>query len=645
MGIVASYTDQTKRRRRTAKSTARALLAGMGLSVETDAAAQAALREVEVAAQGRVLPDWRVVEADVAPGWTPPAPWRLTLETGEEREGRGPVPATPLGLHRLEVSGTACTMISAPAKLPAPQRTWGAMLPLHAMRSGQDGGLSDYADLAQAGTALAETGADFLGLNPLHAGFWDPAVAFSPYTPSHRRRLSALHVGLPRGTAPLGDLIDFAAVRRDRYHALSATFASFDAQEDPSAFDRWRRAEGASLERFALHQALSDRHGPYWTDWPTALREPDGDAARQMAHTLERDVRFHAWLQWRAETELADAQARSLAGGMRLGLYLDLAVGTHPAGAETWEDRHSFATGVSLGAPPDAFASDGQSWGLAPFNPHALVAQGFRPLADTLRRQLRLCGLLRIDHILGFDRAFWVPDGGGAGAYVQMPRDAMLAVVRLEAARAGAMVVGEDLGNVPRGLRGALDCAGILGCKLQIFEISARGARSPKTYPAASIASFSTHDLPTWGGWRAGHDIETHRALGHIGADATERAMQDRQSDVAHLDAVTQQAAPRDLPAASVDRMHHALAATGSGLAMVQIENVLDITPQPNLPGTVDTYPNWRQTLPIGARDLAAHAALNRTAKIMAQHGRGRYTSDSFTGADDDTDTRPDHAV
>jgi 4-alpha-glucanotransferase len=165
---------------------------------------------------------------------------------------------------------------------------------------------------------------------------------------------------------------------------------------------------------------------------------------------------FHAWAAMARGRELGQADEDARDAGMGVGLYLDLAVGTHPHGAETWEDRDSFAYGASLGAPPDAFSADGQSWGLAPFNPRALIARGFRPLAETLRCQMALSGAVRIDHILGFDRAFWVPETGAPGAYVQMPRAAMLAVVRMEAARAGAVVVGEDLGNVPRGpARGA----------------------------------------------------------------------------------------------------------------------------------------------------------------------------------------------
>ncbi len=616
-GIVASYTDQTGRRRRTGRATIRALLAAMGLPCQTDAEAVAHLEHLR---QGPDQADWQVVEAGRSPAWVPEGDWRLVQEDGREVEGRGALPTLPLGLHRLQVAGAWTTLIAAPKRLPLPARGWGVMVPLHALLARAGGGIGTYDDLAEAGVAFAQHGAGFLGLNPVHAGFWDASVGFSPYTPSHRRRLSALYLSGGESCVS-GPLIDYPAEIPERRRALEAAFKAWLARPDPG-FETWRAAEGQALERFALHQALSDRHGPYWTDWPATFRDPDSAACQAAQVALQDRVIFHAWLQWRAERALHRANARMRQGGMGLGLYLDLAVGTHPAGAETWEDRESFARGASLGAPPDAFAPEGQAWGLAPFNPTALAAQGFRPLAETLRRQLSLSGALRVDHILGFERAFWVPENGAPGAYIRMPRAAMLAVLRMEAARAGAVVVGEDLGNVPRGLRGALHASGILGCKVQMFERDKRGFRAPKSYPAASIASFSTHDLPTWRGWRAGQDIKTHQRLGHIPAPAADQARAERQADVAAFDAMTARSAPEGGDPAASDAMHHALAASGSALALVQIENTCEIEAQPNLPGTIDSYPNWRQRLPVAAADLAGDPGLARAGRIMQAWGR-----------------------
>jgi 4-alpha-glucanotransferase len=622
-GVVPSYTDQTRLRRRTSRASMRALLAALDLPATTKAETAETLAALLAEEAARLLPAWRVIETGVAPRdvLADGQAWGLTLEDGAALEGVGDtLPALPLGLHTLHSGASVCTLISAPARLPLPPRSWGVMLPLHALRPAELGGLADYTDLADAAEGLARLGADFVGLNPIHAGFWGDAGGFSPYTPSHRRRLSAFH--LPDGTTPEpgGPLIDYATEIPRRRQALERDYRAFAAQGDP-AFDAFVAAGGRSLDIFCLHQALADRFGPFWCDWPEALQSPDAAEVAGLRPEMARAMSFHAWAQWRAGQGLSGANARAQAAGMGVGLYLDLAVGTHPYGAETWEDRESFAYGASLGAPPDAFSADGQSWGLAPFNPRALVAKGFRPLAETLRCQMALSGAVRIDHILGFDRAFWVPEDGAAGAYVQMPRAAMLAVVRLEAARAGAVVVGEDLGNVPRGLRGALNASGILGCRVMLFERhrgDAPAFRDPARYPQGSIASFSTHDLPTWTGWRAGHEIDARLTTGDIAEDFATAEHRRRTTEIAAFDAMTTPHVPPETAPDSADVMHRALAASGSAMAMVQVENTLDIVAQPNLPGTTTAYPNWRQRLPLCARALGTDPRMQRTAAVMA---------------------------
>jgi len=622
-GIVPSYTDQTGRRRRTGRATMRALLRGLGLPADTEAEVAEALAELRAEAAARTLPQWSVVEAGMPPEGLldEGRDWELRLEDGTLIDGAGDsLPPLPPGLHALSVGAARCTLISAPARLPLPPRSWGVMLPLHALRPTETGGLADYADLAGVSEGLAGLGVDFVGLNPIHAGFWGDPGGFSPYTPSHRRRLSAFHIADMAAPAPDGPLIDYAKEIPRRRAVLERAFVEFETSGGDPDFQTFLRAEGDALDVFTLHQALSDRLGPYWRDWPQEMRDPASAAVAAARAELQGSMRFHAWCQWRAREGLLQANGRAREAGISLGLYLDLAVGTHPHGAETWEDRESFAYGASLGAPPDAFSADGQSWGLAPFNPRALVAQGFRPLAETLRCQMALSGAVRIDHILGFDRAFWVPEGGAPGAYVQMPRAAMLAVLRMEAARAGAVVVGEDLGNVPRGLRGALEASGILGCRVMLFERGRGRApvfRDPARYPPWSIASFSTHDLPTWRGWRAGHEIDARLAIGDIGEAFAKDEHARRHTEVAAFDAMTARVGASGMDPASADAMHVALGASTSAMAMVQVENVLDIVAQPNLPGTVGEYPNWRQRLPVGPTALAEDHRMVRTARIM----------------------------
>ncbi|MEM9756172.1 MAG: 4-alpha-glucanotransferase [Pseudomonadota bacterium] len=618
LGILQDYTDTTGTRRVTTPDTAQALLAAMGTPVDNDQQARAAEAALDADASARRLPHWLVAEADAAP--VVPAiaqsDWQLTLENGQVDEGQGSdtLPVLPLGIHRLTVGAETCVIMAAPRQLPLPAPAWGLMVPLWGLKGAMAGGLGDYADLAQLSARVAPLGCAFLGINPIHAGFPTDDGAYSPYTPSHRRRLNTLHIPVD-GAGSTGPLIDYPAEFALRRRALRDAFAADPADAAVAAF---AERAGPSLLRFAKHQALASRHGAYWSDWPAALRDPASEAVDKATADLSDEIAFHLWTQWRAETTLGAAQDAARAAGARHGLYLDLAVGVHPAGAETWEDPGAFVRNVSLGAPPDALGLTGQTWNLAPFDPKTLIARAFAPLAETLRYQLRFCGVLRIDHILGFQRAFWVPDGGAPGAYVSMPLPAMLAVARIEAARAGAVIVGEDLGVVPEGLRAELAASGILGCRLAMFERDADGFAPAAAYPQGVLASFSTHDLPTWAGWRSGRDLRDWHRLGALNDQQATLARQERQRDVAALDAKLSTGGD-----ASMQDLHAFLARTPSRLVAVQAETILGMNSQPNMPGIVEGYPNWRQRLTVSTADLAAHPDLANAAKAMAASGRG----------------------
>ena len=629
MGVQPAYRDQTGTLRETSPDTARALLAAMGMTVETAAEAREHLAHRQAAEAARPLPRWQVIEAGRAGACVPCRAPRaiLRLEDGSERtlaaDGTVTLPALPLGRHRLEAGGHVCALIAAPAALPLPPRGWGVTLPLYGLRPPERGGIGAYDDLACAASALAEEGADFVGLNPVHAGFPTVPDLASPYSPSSRRRLNALHIAARGETATASDLIDYRADAPARFAALRAEFDAAGAL--PEAFHAFAAEGGAELRRFALHQALSTRFGPYWTDWPAPYRRPDSPEVAAFAGQEAREIGFHLWVQWRADTALQ--AAAEAARPMRHGLYLDLAVGTHPAGAETWAQPELFARGVSLGAPPDAFSPDGQSWGLAPMIPAALEATGFAALADTLATQFRHAGLLRIDHILGFDRAFWVPVGAAPGAYVTMPRAAMLAVARLEAARAGALIVGEDLGNVPEGLREALAESGLLGCAVAQFEKGKDGWKRAEDYPEAALASFGTHDLPTWEGWRQGRDIAARARINGWDPAFHRRATAERRADVAGFE--TRIGGPTH------EHVARFLGRTPARLVALQIEDVLGVADQPNLPGTTGEYPNWRRRLPLAPGDAARSPGLRRAAALMAETGRKEPRMDVITVATD----------
>ena len=628
VGIVPRYIDQTQRERVTSDGTARALLGGMGLSAGTDEDARATLEALRRTEAERVLPPTLVIEAErevTLPLAHGHHLWALTTEDGDLHEGSGEgtltLPPLSIGYHQLETGGTITTLLSAPASLPLPERSWGVTLGLYGLRPPGEPGHGDYGDLARAATALGAQGAAFVGANPIHAGFPNDPNASSPYSPSHRRRLNVAYIPVQAELPAGGEFVDYGPAWQARRSALEEEFRLFQDREADPAFEHWLAEGGEELHRFAVYQALSDTHGGYWSAWPDALTDPASPDVTAFADAEADRVRFHAWLQWRAEAALSQVAAAARAAGMRHGLYLDLAVGTHPHGAETWADPTQFATGVSLGAPPDAFSKEGQRWGLAPLNPRRLLETGMQALAETLRAQLRFAKLLRIDHILGFDRAFWVPEGL-PGAYVQMPRAEMLAVVRIEAARAGATVVGEDLGNIPDGLQEVLVEAGLLGCRVVQFERKEHGWRPALEWTPAALGSFGTHDLPVWCGWRQGRDIEWRRDVGDIEEEQFQSAMAERRKDVADFDShLRWEGAATDDPE-SPDGMHRFLGRTRSALVALQIEDMLGLAEQPNLPGTMDQHPNWRRKLPIGPEAMADDPHIARAAAIMRETGR-----------------------
>ncbi|TDL83705.1 4-alpha-glucanotransferase [Palleronia sediminis] len=616
LGVIDGYHDPTGAWHATGPETRDAILAAMGEPVAPDEARDRldALTRDDAT---RPLPPWVVVGSGRGPALEGLAgrDWRLIREDGVTEAGQGPeLPILSNGIHRLEVGGHETWLLAAPERLPDAPRGWGITLPLYGLAG--DGRIGSYADLRMAVERLGHAGAGFVGINPIHAGFPTDTDAISPYAPSHRGRLAVHHIA-PRdepGQAA-GDLIDYAAAQPGRMDALRA---EFDA--DPGAgFQAWWAARDADLERFALHQALSARLGPRWSDWPAPYRRPDSPEVAEFARAHANDCAFHGWLQWRADAQLVEVRQAAEAAGMAYGLYLDLAVGTHPHGAETWGRPDLFARGVSLGAPPDAFSAGGQSWGLAPLHPLALARDGFRPLAAILQRQFAHARLLRIDHILGFDRAFWVPEQDGVpGAYVRMPREALLAVARIEAARAGGTVVGEDLGNIPDGLQHVLWESRILGCRVAQFEQDWDAEeirfKPADRYAPAALTSFSTHDLPTWEGWKAGRDIAWRRDLGDISEDGAREARARRNEEVARLTEL--------IGGAGVDDLHAFLARTPSWLIAVQIEDLLGRLEQANLPGTIHQHPNWRRRIGMDPAKLGQLDAVARTADIMRDHDR-----------------------
>ena len=352
-------------------------------------------------------------------------------------------------------------------------RCWGVACQLYGLRSPRNAGIGDFEDLARFAELMAEAGADFVGVNPLHALFLAAPERCSPFSPSSRRFLNPLYIALdkapfyervadaldPPAELRASKMVDYRAVGAFKTKALGVLFRIFaNATEDEhdADFEKFVLEGGEPLYLHALFEALSEAmtqqgHGATWHSWPDEYRHPATDSVRAFAEEQAELVTFHSWLQWLADRQLGAAQARARAAGMRIGLYLDLAVGVAPDGSATWSDRTLTVPGARIGAPPDYYNAAGQDWGLAPLSPAGLVARNLEPFRDSLDAVLHHAGALRIDHAMSLYRLFWIADGFTAadGVYVRYPFAEMLQVLAGVSQARQAIIIGEDLGVVP----------------------------------------------------------------------------------------------------------------------------------------------------------------------------------------------------
>ncbi len=547
----------------------------------------------------------------------------LTLEDGTLlRVDRGLPPDLPLGYHGLRpLDGRpAVRLIVAPARchLPEGLRTWGWAIQLYALRSRESWGIGDLADLRQlADWSAMALGAGAVVLNPLHAALPLVPQEPSPYFPSSRRYRNPLYLRVEEvpGAAEAGlDVerlavqgralnaerrIDRDAVFRLKMAALGGLWARGAAGADGLA--RYRTREGRGLEEFAVFCALAERHGSGWRRWPAEHRHPASPAVARFAAEQRERVGFHAWLQWRLDEQLARA-------GRALRLVTDLAIGFDGEGADAWAWQDVLAQGVTVGAPPDDFALEGQDWGLPPFVPHRLRAAGYGPFVETVRAGLRHAGGMRVDHVMGLFRLFWVPGGATArnGAYVRYPTDDLLAILALESERAGALMIGEDLGTVAPGVRERLFAERILSTRVLWFEPG-----PPAGYPGLSLAAVTTHDLPTVRGLWTGSDLREQEAVGIPPNVAGTEALRARLRELTRLPA---DASP-DAVALSI---HRRLAEAPSVLAAATLEDVLGVAERPNLPGTRgDRRANWSLALPQVLEEIETDPRPRAFAEIL----------------------------
>lgn len=566
----------------------------------------------------------------------------------------------PLGWHEIRTDGPSAhahsPLVVTPQRLELPERlrgggVWGLMVQLYSVRSRTSWGVGDLADLAELGwLATHRWGADFLLVNPLHAAEPVEPLTPSPYLPTTRRFVNPLYVRVEdvRETAYLSAadraLLEWAAepvialdsdpgpLDRDaawaaKRAALEVVHAHPRSAARQAAFDAFVEEEGEGLREFALWCALVERHGPV-AGWPDDLRDPLSDAVTAAAVELADRVVFWSWLQWVADEQLERAQRVVREGGMALGIMHDLAVGVHPEGADAWALRDVLATGASVGAPPDMYNQQGQDWSQPPWHPEALARAAYRPYRDMLRTVLRHAGAIRIDHVIGLFRLWWVPVGNSAkdGAYVRYDHDALVGILALEAHRAGAVVIGEDLGTVEPWVRDHLSERGILGTSVLWFEQEHDGRpRPPESYRELALATVTTHDLPPTAGYLAGEHVTLRDRLGLLSEPVAEvrahaAAERDRMLDaLRERDLLGHDPSEREV----VEALHRWIRATPAALLGVSLADAVGERRAQNQPGTDQEYPNWKVPLADGTGrlvlldDLFTHARAQSLADAM----------------------------
>lgn len=564
--------------------------------------------------------------------------WELTFEDGSGLRGEGELRTDILGYHQLRTDGQETTLAVCPARCtaPPPGRPWGIAVQLYGLRRTGDGGIGDFPALGDFCEAAAAQGADAVAISPVHAQFSADPHRFSPYAPSSRIMLNVLHAASPAPEPELeqAPLVDWVAAAQARMLNFRR---QFDAGIDQAALAQFRTEHGAALEQHARFEALhayffgSNPELWNWRRWPAAYQDPHNPAVAAFARLHEREVSFHAWLQMLADRGIADAQRRARAAGMRIGLISDLAVGTDSGGSHAWSRPAEMMNGLSVGAPPDLLNTHGQNWGISAFSPLGLLRHGFGAFIEMLRAALRHAGGVRIDHAMGLQRLWVVPDGASAahGAYLQFPVDDMLRLVALESQRHDAVVLGEDLGTLPEGFHDRLIGTGLLGMRVLWFERHESWLRPPGEWARQAVAMTSTHDLSTVAGWWRGHDIEWRERLG-ISDDAEQERRERAQDRGLFWSAMRDSGAAQGDPPPPHDVWPVARAAishvgrSACEVALIPVEDVLALDEQPNMPGTTDGdgHPNWRRRLPGAAAEvLDAPEVRDRLGELRAVRG------------------------
>ncbi|WP_028237924.1 4-alpha-glucanotransferase [Stutzerimonas azotifigens] len=673
-GLSIDWVDADNRDQRVSPEVLRGVLAELGLRADSDADIDASLDKLRSTSGGANLPPLLTVDRhhalDLQPYFSPGERWMLTLEDGERREGRLDDQARlqgvdRIGYHQVSIGDRHFGLAVAPAHCPtvteiAGEAAWGLTVQLYGLRRPGDGGLGDTQALEALARNAAAHGAQALGISPVHAMFSAHIEQYSPYSPSSRLFYNVLHCapGSILGERPLRqaiescglgeelarleglELIDWPAIARSRQRLLRALYDDFRTGGNAQAqdFESFRAAGGEALENHCRFEALhghmlsAEGHPQHWRHWPEHYRDPGDPAVKRFADEHADEVSYHAFCQWLMARGLERAQQAAKAAGMPIGLIADLAVGADGGGSQAWSRQGELLASLSVGAPPDIMNRDGQNWGISAFSPWGLKQHGFRAFIEMLRANLAHAGGMRIDHVLGLKRLWVMPAGADPkqGVYLNFPFDDMLRLLCLEAWRHGAVILGEDLGTIPPGLRDVLAARGVLGMRVLLFEQHNGHFQAPQQYSAQALATTTTHDIPTIAGWWQGRDIDWRIRVGQVREeDRTQQwhAREHERGGLNHALRADSGAHGHELLSTeqAVDASVGFLGHTPAPLVLLPVEDALGLEEQPNMPGIVEIHPNWQRRYPgDSATLLDGPVAARRLARLAEARGATR---------------------
>jgi 4-alpha-glucanotransferase len=513
-------------------------------------------------------------------------------------------------------------------------RVWVLAVQLYSLRSERNWGIGDFTDLKELIGIASSLGCAGIGLNPLHALFDDQPANCSPYAPNSRLFLNPIYIdveavaefelqGIDAATREAmtrekqRDLIDYASVAQWKRAALRSAFEILKARKDSERsrqFDAFRQEKGLLLRRFASFEAMRNCFKRPWWEWPDGCREPGDEQVLRSQHDRD-EAEFVAYLQWIAHSQLQECTDLAKSMKLKVGLYLDVAVGVRADGFDAWLEQQAVSRELSVGAPPDLLNTAGQDWGLSGFNGVGLAARGFEPFRAMIEASARYAGAIRLDHVMGLARLFLVPSGFSPreGAYVTMPLEALLGVTALESRARRCIIIGEDLGTVPEGFREKLRDWNVWSYLVMLFEREHDGRfKLPDRFSPHALVTFNTHDLCSYAGWRTGHDLHIKRGLRIDPGESDD----ERRHAVAALDRTLTENGIHGGGFAAVVEF---LSRTPSRILSVSLDDIVGVIDQINVPGTVDEHPNWRRRLPCPIGNLSAQFEASGLRFALAQ--------------------------